>query len=103
MRHEQGLNSRRSSMQTRESTKYHGTSRECRCVEVDAKQFINSSKSCRRTRHRVIGRRKSIEILIPWRRARKDELYANANDVHVAEAACEHWDGSGWSEDEHND
>ena len=74
---------------------------ETRGVQINAKQLVNSLQSRRVAGDRIAGWSKTICILIPWRRARKDKLYDDRGHVHVAECACPYGEGSGRTPDEH--
>lgn len=99
--HEQSLNCSTSGVQRGEGAENHGGGGEGRGVEVDAEQLIDGGKTGRRARHRVIGRSKTVHVLIPRRRAREDELDHDTNQVHVAKRSGEGRGSSRGSKKEH--
>ena len=100
--HEQRFHDCRAGMQGGESSKYHRRAGESRRVYRDTEELIDYSKACGTSLDAVIRWRQPIEVLIPWRRAWKQQLYAHPNDIHVPKASRENGRCSGRAEDEEN-
>lgn len=102
MAHEQRLNGRASRVHGRESAKDHGGARKAWCIQGNAEEIVNPCQARRRPMYGVICRRKSVQILIPGWRARKDELDQNPNNVQIPKAFREDGDRPRRCEHEHD-
>ena len=85
-----------------ECAENHWRSSEARRVHVKSEQRIDTSQAGWRTFHRVIGRGKTVHILVPRRRTREENLNHDTCQIHVAEGKPEDGQSRGWSENEND-
>lgn len=86
-----------------ESTEHERRVEEIGGVHVNAEQLINSAQSCCRTVHAIVCWCKTVQVLVPWRRAREGSLNSNTDQVHEAEGAGKDWKGARCRKEEDDD
>ena len=102
MGHEESLENRVGGVERREGTEGNRRGAEVGCVEVNAEDLVNASKSSGGSRHAVRSGLEAVLHLIPRGRAGEEQLDGDTENTHPTKGASPDWGSARGSKDEHN-